>query len=114
MTQLLRSNLLSIREALFRHASFLEFLPAPETVDRTRVVPGGDADGIPSRTPGDEEEDTEGIGEDALDPEVRGLLSSEEFEESRAHVGKRLHEVRFRGLQGSKETPVHWSSDMRT
>ncbi|CAM9618005.1 unnamed protein product [Scytosiphon promiscuus] len=70
LTQLLRSNLLSIREALFRHAAFLEFLPAPETVHHTRVVPGGDADGpAVSQTPEQEEETEEGGGEE-LDPEV--------------------------------------------
>ncbi|CAM9439487.1 unnamed protein product, partial [Hapterophycus canaliculatus] len=69
LTQLLRSNLLSVREALFRHASFLEFLPAPETVDRARVVPGGDVEGAASRTP-EEEEETDGSGGEELDPET--------------------------------------------
>lgn len=69
LTQLLRSNLLSLRAAFFRHASFLEFLPAPERVDQSRVVPGGDAEGASSGAPEDQE-DGEGGGGEELDPEV--------------------------------------------
>ncbi|CAM9880890.1 unnamed protein product, partial [Pylaiella littoralis] len=46
LTQLLRANLLSLREALFRHASFLEFLPASERINRSRDVPGGGVEGV--------------------------------------------------------------------
>lgn len=70
LTQLLRSNLLSLRAAFFQHASFLEFLPAPERVDHSRVVPGGDLKGAASGVPGDQEEGEEEI-EEELDPEVR-------------------------------------------
>eukprot|EP00903_Cladosiphon_okamuranus_P015016 g13894.t1 len=69
LTQLLRSNLLSLRAAFFRHASFLEFLPAPERVDKDRVVPGGDLEDVASGVPEDQEEGDEGVGE-VLDPEV--------------------------------------------
>lgn len=57
--QQLRSNLLSLREGLFRHSSFLEFLPAPAKVDKSRVVP---RKGVEGSTTEDEEEE--------LDPEV--------------------------------------------
>lgn len=60
LTRRLRSRLLSLREAMFRHASFLEFLPAPGTVDRVRAVPGG------ANMDGSAVDD----GEDSLDPEV--------------------------------------------
>lgn len=60
LTRRLRSKLLSLREALFRHASFLEFLPAPGTVDRARAVPGG------TNMDGSAADD----GEESLDPEV--------------------------------------------
>lgn len=70
LTQLLRSNLLSLRAAFFRHASFLEFLPAPERVDQSRVVPGGNVEGSASGAPEDQEEGEGGVGEE-LDPEVR-------------------------------------------
>ncbi|CAM9994115.1 unnamed protein product, partial [Ectocarpus sp. 12 AP-2014] len=75
LTQLLRCKLLSIREALFRHASFLEFLPAPERVDRNRHVPGVDVDvGVGqedgAHQPGEEEEEEREKGEDEIDPEV--------------------------------------------
>eukprot|EP00904_Undaria_pinnatifida_P004042 jgi/Undpi1/13639/HiC_scaffold_9.g03293.m1 len=71
LTDLLRSSLLSIREALFRHASFLEFLPAPERIDRKRVVQGEGAmeGGIPGGLAGDESGQEKGGGEE-LDPEV--------------------------------------------
>ena len=71
LTDLLRSSLLSIREALFRHASFLEFLPAPERIDRKRVVQGegGMEGGIPGRLAGDGSGQEKGGGEE-LDPEV--------------------------------------------
>lgn len=73
LTQLLRSNLLSLRAAFFRHASFLEFLPAPERVDQSRVVPGGDLEGAASGAPEDQEEGDGEVGE-VLDPEVRVCL----------------------------------------
>lgn len=73
LTQLLRSNLLSLREALFRHASFLEFLPAPEKVDRRRTVSGGGVDATSSR--GQEEEEA-GVGgaREEIDPEVNNAV----------------------------------------
>ncbi|CBJ30237.1 conserved unknown protein [Ectocarpus siliculosus] len=78
LTQLLRCKLLSIREALFRHASFLEFLPAPERVDRNRHVPGVDVDVGVGREDGahhpeqekEEEEEEREVGGDEIDPEV--------------------------------------------
>ncbi|CAM9400850.1 unnamed protein product [Ectocarpus fasciculatus] len=83
LTQLLRCKLLSIREALFRHASFLEFLPAPERVDRNRHVPGVDVDvgvgredGAPQPEEEEEEEEREGGG-DEIDPEVVTLMPQE-------------------------------------
>lgn len=69
LTQLLRANLLSLREALFRHASFLEFLPAPEKVDRRRTVPGGDVDATGAQG---REKETKEAGE--VDPEVGRFL----------------------------------------
>lgn len=41
----LRFSLLSLREAFFCHATFLEFLPAPERVDRKRFIPEWDVEG---------------------------------------------------------------------
>ena len=69
LTKLLRSSLLSLREALFRHASFLEFLPAPERVDRKRAVQwGGVGDGLPGEVGEGAAEDKDG---EELDPEVK-------------------------------------------
>lgn len=67
LTQQLRSKLISLREAVFRHASFLEFLPAPERVDRLMIVPGAGADGeVITNKQGDQD-----IEADELDPEVK-------------------------------------------
>lgn len=67
LTQRLRSILISLREAVFRYASFLEFLPAPERVDRRMIVPGAgvDGEGIGNKKGQDQEKDV-----DVLDPEV--------------------------------------------
>lgn len=40
----LRSKMLFLREALYRHASFLEFLSAPDTVGHGKVVPSWDTE----------------------------------------------------------------------
>lgn len=67
LTQQLRSKLISLREAMFRHASFLEFLPAPERVDRLMIVPGAGMDGeVIINKQGDQDADV-----DELDPEVQ-------------------------------------------
>lgn len=84
LTGQLRSSLLSLREALFRHASYLEFLPAPERVDRKRAVQGdGVGGGIPGGT-GD------GAGEvnagDELDPEVRLSFHAPDIPRSRSSI----------------------------
>lgn len=57
LAQLLRFSLLSLREAFFRHATFLEFLPAPERVDRKRFVPEWDVEGPTARASQDEMEE---------------------------------------------------------
>lgn len=86
LTEQLRSSLLSLREALFRHASYLEFLPAPERVDRKRAVQGeGVGDGIPGGTGDGAGEEN---GGDELDPEVRLSFHASNRSRSRSSIDR--------------------------
>lgn len=63
LAQLLRFSLLSLREAFFRHATFLEFLPAPERVGRKRFIPEWDVEGPNTKA-------SQGEMEEKIDSEV--------------------------------------------
>lgn len=86
LTQRLRSILLSLREALFRHAAFLEFLPAPDRVNRRMSIPGAGVDDFGSRGERRPEEEVE-----PLDPEV-------------TRVGLRLGVISLRRVGGNSNT----------
>lgn len=100
LAQRLRSNLISIREAVFRHASFLEFLSAPGSVERRMIVSsaGADEKGTGNRKELDEKD------ADVLDPEVRRtiIVVNEEYKSCEVGVDSTVAALNIRKFRIQK------------